>query len=138
MSAVVTGLDKLLRDMQQIDRQMNSRVVRPATLRALAPIKRRAKKNAKWKSIQRLISGKAFVSKKGEVKGKVYLKPDKERTITLEGREVGFEVVGNILEFGSVTKNIRPRPFMRPAADEGGTEAKAILEREIKARLKKL
>lgn len=139
MSVVVTGLEQLLRNMQQIDRQMNSRVVRPATLRALTPIKRRAKQNAKWKSIQRLISAKAFVSKKkGDVKGKVYLKPDKKRTVTLEGRKVGFEVVGNILEFGSVTKNIRPRPFMRPAADEGATEAKKVLESEIKARLKRL
>jgi HK97 gp10 family phage protein len=138
MSIVVTGLEKLLRDMQQIDRQMNSRVVRPATRRALAPIKRRAKQNAKWKSIRRLISSKSFINKKGEVKGKVYLRPDKKRTVILQGREVGFEVVGNILEFGSAKKNIQPRPFMRPAADQGGAEAKAVLEREIKARLKKL
>jgi HK97 gp10 family phage protein len=139
VSVVVTGIQSLIAEMERIDRQMNSKVVRPATLRALSPIRKRAKANAPSESLKKLISAKAFVSKKKkEVKGKVYLKPDKKRTIKLQGREVGFEVVGNILEFGSVKQNIRPRPFMRPAAAEGAAEAKNILEKEIRERLKKL
>ena len=135
----ITGLDNILRNLKRIDRQMNSKVIRPAINKGLKPIQSATKNNCKWKSIRRLISKKAYVNRKKEVKGKVFLRPDKSgRTIMIKGREVGFEVVGNILEFGSVKQNITPRPFMRPARDQAANTALAIIEKEIRERLKKL
>jgi hypothetical protein len=133
----ITGVEDVLKKMRTIDKQFNSKIVRPAMTEALKPMQQKAKGLQRHASLRRLIGRRAFVSKKRqEVLGKVFMRPDKKRTIMLEGREVGFEVVANILEFGSVKKNITPQPVMRPARDASQQICKMVLGREIRKRLR--
>lgn len=132
----ITGAEAIINKMRTIDKKFNSKVVRPAMAAALKPMQQKAKGLQRHSSLRKLISRKAFVSKKrNEVLGKVYLRPDKKRTVMIDGREVGFEVVGNILEFGSVKQNITPQPVMRPARDASLALCKLVLERETRKRL---
>jgi len=139
MSGVsITGVEQILGKMAKIDKAFDRKVVKPSMAVALKPIQKIAKSLQKHKSLKKLISRKAFISKKKGVLGKVYLRPSKDRTIIFQGREVGFETVGNILEFGSAKQNIKPQPVMRSARASGSAAARAILKSEIKKRLKQI
>lgn len=139
MNQIVIGLNDLIKNIDRVDKDFNRKVFLPAIRKGLNIIAKQAKANCKWQSLRKLISKKAFISKKDKnAKGKVFLRPSKDRTIKLEGREVGFEVVGNILEFGSVKQNIKPHPFMRPARDHAAARARFEMEKEAEKRLKML
>lgn len=138
MSVSITGADKIISNLTRINRQFENKVVRPAMFEALKPIQTAAKTLQRHASLKKLIGRKASMSKqKGKgVIGKVFMRPAKNRTIQLEGRTVGFEVVGNILEFGSIKQHISPQPFMRPARDMASPAARMILSSQISKRLK--
>ena len=102
--AKITGDKALAKRIAALAGKGANRIMRPAIGKGLAPILKQAKANQRHASLRKLI-GKKVITKKAwpkDVAGKVYMKPSKDRTINLQGREVGFEVVGNILEFGSV------------------------------------
>jgi len=139
MSLKITGMDEVFKKLKKIDRDFNRKVVKPAINAGLEPIKQRAKQNCRHESLRKLISKKAFISKRDkQTKGKVYLKPEKERKIKLDGKEAGFEVVGNIMEFGSQKRNIRPQPFMIPAGQSAKGAAAKIIETKIREKVSKL
>lgn len=112
------------------------KIMRPSIVAGLKPIRKEARANADSKfksdSLSRLIGIKAK-AKKDKVFGKVFMRPDKSgRTIKIKGKEVPFEAVANIQEFGRKDGSLEPHAFMRPAADSKRTEA--LKEVENKAR----
>ncbi len=133
---VVTGINDVLKNMDKLDKDINRKIVKPAIKKGIIPIKKQAKKNAKWKSIRKLIRSRVFIAKSGNVIGKVFLSKSKDRFIILEGRKVGFEVVGSILEFGRKKGNLKPQPYMRTAREEKKAEAIQIVKKEISKGLK--
>jgi len=136
--AQISGLSEVMKNLQKVDKQFNSKVILPAVRKGLVPIQRQAKANCNHASLKKLIGKKAFINKKKEVSGKVYMLPSKDRTIKLQGRDVGFEVVANILEFGRKRGDLKPEPFMRPARDTAMPAAYKAMEEEAKKRLAKL
>ena len=133
------GMEQVLNNMAKIDRQFDRKVVIPSVRAALKPIRTKARQLQKHQSLKKTIKSRAFKSKKGDILGKVFLSKNKDgRTINLEGREVGFEVVGNILEFGSAKRNITPQPFMRPAREQAAGQARTAMEKEAKKRLARI
>lgn len=136
--AVITGDFELMAKLEMLGRKSLTAVLKPAVNKGLNPIMQKAKQNCKWNSLRKLIGKKTGKTKKGTISGKVYMKPSKERTIKLNGRDVGFEAVANILEFGSSKQNIRPQPFMRPARQQAHSQALTEFQKEAESRLKKL
>lgn len=132
------------KDLKKIDRQAYSKVLKPAMKKAVKPIQKQAKANAKWPSIKKLIKTKVQKGKNG-ILGKIFVAPDKSgRKIQIEGRNVGFEVVANILEFGRAApfnaggiKVVKPVAFMRNAEAQKKTEAFDVLRKEITKNLRK-
>lgn len=119
--------------------KVQAKVMRRAIGCGLMPIARQARNLQRHASLRKLIGTKVVKRKRDrEWVGKVYLKPSKERTIMIEGREIGFEVVGNILEFGSAKRNIKPQPFMRAAREQAGGAAIAAVANQAVVELKKL
>lgn len=136
----LTGDLQLANTLDQLRFASARRIMRPAISKALTPIAAAARKKSHSKRISKLISKKVIkVRKSGMVKGKVYVRPGTERgideTITLEGKEVGFEVVGNLQEFG--TEKAAARPFLRPAMAENKSTAMQIMRVSAWAQLKK-
>lgn len=139
MAAVVTGLEDVLKELRRVDRQFNSKVLRPAVNKGLDPVRKQAKALCKHESIRKLIAKKSFISKRDKaVRGKVFIKPSKDRKIILEGREVGFEAVASILEFGRKKGDLKPDPFLRPALDIAQGAALKIVASESSERIKRL
>lgn len=137
MAQTLTGDKALNSKLAVLKSSAVQRVMKPAMSKGLDPIMRRAKSNAPWASIRRLI-GKKVTGRGTKISGKVFMKPSNNRTIMLDGREVGFEVVANILEFGSAKQNIRPQPFMRPAREQAKGAALKAMEREAWSKLDKI
>jgi len=143
----MTGLEDVVKNIKRVDDIYARKILRPSVFAALKPIQAQAKRNAKWASIRKLISRRAHINKIKDVKGKVYLRrdliktPDGEkvdrRMVKVDGRNVGMEVVGNILEFGHPAM-WQPMPFMRPARDQAAGQAKIVLETELRKRMKAL
>jgi len=116
-SVTIDGDKDLLRSLKSIREGSAKRIMRKAITAGLLPVQREAKRLVKSRSLKRLISRRASV-KNTAVNGMVYVREDKDRKIKLEGREVDFSVVANILEFG--TDQIQPRRFMRGARESQG------------------
>ncbi len=143
---LIKGFEELEKKLKNIENKMADKVLKAATSKGLDPIKRRAKANCQWSSIKKLIGKKAWKNKNKNITGKVYLKPSKEgRTIKLDGRDVGFEAVGMILEFGRPGKKshgktppMPPRPFMRPAREQAKGQALKAMANEGKKKLDEL
>jgi len=133
----ITGDKKLAKAILALPDKVQKKVVRSSLSRGLTPIARTARKNQQHKSLKKLI-GKSVIKRKRDkmYAGKVYMKPSKDRTIMLKGREVGFEVVGNILEFGSAKRNIKAQPFMRPAAIQSKGAALHAFAEQARKKLK--
>lgn len=142
MGTAVTGFETVLKNIQKVEKQFKKKVTKPAFNKALEPIKQQAQINCRHESLKKLIGKKVITvkkgSRKGEISGKVFMKPSKDRKIILDKREVGFEVVANILEFGRKKGDLKPQPFMRPAIAMRQQEAMSILESEMKKGLKRL
>lgn len=136
--AKITGDQKLAATLAALPGKMQKRVMRSAVAKGLAPIAKQAKANQRHKSLRELIGKKVIRKKSGDAAGKVYMKPSPDRTINLQGREVGFEVVGNILEFGSAKRGIAPQPFMRPARQQAGAAAIRAVAEEARKQLIKM
>jgi HK97 gp10 family phage protein len=99
-------------------------VMRPAIRAGCRVIAKEAKQRApgdKRHRIRRLIDVMVKTTSKGNVIGRVYVKESKADTITLDGREVPFNVVANILEFGS--PEIPAQSFMRKSRRVKGAAA---------------
>lgn len=140
MSLSVTGVKELNRQFAAIEKGVQDKIAKPALRKGLNVVAKRAKAELWWSEHLRGLIG-ARVSKRkadGEAIGKVYMMPSPDRTINLNGREVGFEVVANIFEFGSVKQNIRPRPFMRSAAAHSKGQALAAIELEARKRVARI
>jgi HK97 gp10 family phage protein len=136
---LIDGVKELEKRLEKIDRKIADKVLRSATSKGLDPIKRRAKSNCQWPSIKKLIGKKVWKNKKKQITGKVYLRPTKDgRTIELKGKTVGFEAVGQILEFGRKKGDLKPRPFMRPAREQAKAAALKAMAEEGEKRLAEL
>lgn len=138
--AKITGEKELAAKIAALAGKGANKIMRPAIGKGLVPIMKQAKANQRHASLRKLI-GKKVITKKtwpNDVAGKVYMKPSKDRTINLNGREVGFEVVGNILEFGSAKQNIPPQPFMRPAREQAAGAAIIATAAEASKQLKRM
>ena len=109
-------------------------VMRGAVRDALKVIETEARSRAPGKTIRRMIGRKVW-TKGLAVRGKVYVKPNPGRTVSFDGRELPFEFVANVLEFGSSSRGIRPRAFMRGARETKRAEALRELDRSAQARL---
>jgi hypothetical protein len=118
-AVTIDGDKELLRNLKSIREGSAKRIMRKAITAGLLPVQQEAKRLVKARSLKRLIARRASV-KSTAVNGMVYVKTAKDRTITLEGREVDFSVVANILEFGSQSRKIPARRFMRGARESQG------------------
>ncbi len=116
--------------------------MRPAISAGLTPIRRRAIQLAKSlfgsDTIAREIAKSTKKSKGGSgITGMVFVKEQPERTVTVKGRKVPFEVVAQILEFGRKDGSLEEKSFMRKAREEKREEALSIVTRKAEANLKK-
>jgi len=133
------ALEKELRELYQ---GVRLSIMRSAINAGLTPILKRAislaKSNFKSDTIAKHIkkSAKNKNKKKGVV-GKVFVEEQPERKIKLEGREVPFEVVSNILEFGRKDGSLPARSFMRRAREEMKSEALKVVREKTKSVLEK-
>ncbi len=136
----MTGDKKLSARIAALESKVSNKIMRAAVSKGLIPIAKQAKANQRHASLRKLIGKKVITKKRWpkDVAGKVYMKPSKDRTIMLEGRNVGFEVVANILEFGSAKRNITPQPFMRPARTNAAAAAISATAAEARRQLQKL
>ena len=128
--AVVKGVPQLEMRLRRIENREALKIATLGIREGLKPIKKRAqelaKANFKSETISKMIRSKA---KKGI--GKVYINKMPDRTVTVEGREVPFEVVANILEFGRLDGSMPPRSYMRRAREEKGKEGLEIAKKVI-------
>jgi transposase InsO family protein len=135
----MTGNKEVMKSMSILERRVQDKIARPSLAKGIAVVARGARRNQKHMSLRKLVGQKVIRRKADkEFSAKVFMKPSKDRTIKLKGREVGFEVVGTILEFGSATQNITPQPFMRPALEQGKGAAVAAIAAEARKRLKRI
>jgi hypothetical protein len=145
MAKIIIGLEGLEKKFKIIDKRIDKRVLLPAVRAGLKPIKKQARRNAKWASVRKLLSSRAFIAKSKNIIGKVFVRPSKDRTIIVDGRRVGFEVAANILEFGRAAagdaggaKAVPPKSFLRSARDQKHNEAMREVRRVLKQRLQLL
>ena len=114
------------------------RVMMPAVRAGLSPINKAAKRLCPSKRIRRLIGTRAAKAKRGSgVVGRVEVREAAKHgiadTVKVDGRTVGFEVVGNFLEFG--TRHMPARSFLRPAVEMTRPEALARVTEKARERL---
>jgi len=121
--------DKILaKKLKKLADTSARKVMRPAINAGLTPIRKRAielaKANFKSDTIAKEIGKSAKKSRRGSgVVGKVFIKKQPNRTIKIKGKQVPFEVVANILEFGRKDGSLQARSFMRRAREEMGGQA---------------
>jgi ABC-type antimicrobial peptide transport system permease subunit len=137
----LVGDKKLARELGILAGKSLKKIMKPAINAGLNPIKKRAeqlaKGNFKSKTIAKQVKKSAKVSKdKTGIVGQVFIKHQPERTIKIEGREAPFEVVANILEFGSAEMNIPARSYMRRGREEKRAEAIRTTTAKAKERLR--
>jgi len=118
-------LRKQLKDMRTT---VAKRVMRKAIRKGLKIIQTIAKTKAPGTTIAKLLKVSVRTGREGII-GAVEVKPS-ERTVSFEGREIGFEFVANVLEFGSTKMNIREQRFLRGAREQGGPAALAMITQE--------
>lgn len=141
----VLGVDAILNDFKQLEKHMIKKCAKPAANEALKVLQKKAKKNCKWRSIRKLISRKALITRTRDIFAKVFVKKDKSgRQINLEDRMVGFEVAANILEFGRAapgdaggSKVVKPDAFMRRAREAEGKLAMTVFRNEVERNFKR-
>lgn len=136
---LIEGDQALARKLAGLPDKVQAKVMRSAMSRGLTPLAQAARRLQRHPSLRKLIA-KAVVRRKRDRDwiGKVYMKPAKERTVRIDGRVVGFEVVGNILEFGSLKRHIAPQPFMRPARRQAGPAAIRALADQVRKKLRQM
>ncbi len=132
----IIGDKQIEAQLKNLGRNAERRIMRPAVSKALTPVNRQAKANARAQlsssTISRMIGKRVWSNRNRRVVGKVYVRPDKTgRTIILEGRVVPFEVVANILEFGRKDGSMPPRPMVRVALEQQRGAVRRILATEI-------
>ena len=141
-SIEIVGDKELERELKELAATSARSIMRPAINAGLTPIKKRAvslaKSNFKSDTIAKEI-GKSVkkARRRGGITGMVYVKPQPERMVKVNGREVPFEVVANILEFGRKDGSLPARSFMRKAREETKSEALRIVKEKAKITLEK-
>jgi hypothetical protein len=136
----VVGLKGIVKNIEKVQRAVEKNIMRNAVSQGLKPIMERAKSlaasNFKSNTIAKMIGKKAYLNKKKQIIGKVFVRPQPDRTVKLQGRDVPFEVVANVLEFGRKDGSLPARSYMRRARDEAGGKALQIVENEVQKGLK--
>jgi len=129
-------LQKLMKKFDGLSKGEMTKFVKPAVEVGVKKIgqaaKRNAKVNVKGLTISKMVTYKTW-SRAGSVFGRVMAQTKKigDRTVKIDGREVPFEVVANILEYGSSTRNIKARHFMKRAYEVEGKKAKDQILRQL-------
>lgn len=130
------GAEDLMAELQTMRKTVADRICRDSLKPGLAILAREVRKTipgAQRHRLRKLVATRSYISKKGKVVGKVFIKPSKTDTVKWKGRTIGFEVVAGFLEFG--TKTISPRAFMRGARISKGDEALAAVGAQIEKRI---
>jgi hypothetical protein len=122
------GDEELRKDIKRMSNSSWKRILRRAVRNALTPIYQQARADAPSSTIRKLIKKHVYTTKH-RVVGMIRVARS-SRTVTFQGRQIGFEFVANVLEFGSPTQNIRARRYMRGARERRGKEASDRLIRE--------
>jgi hypothetical protein len=136
------GDKQLIKDLNDFASSSINEVMRSPTGQALQPIRNLASQKyashgwndfAKKSNLPREVG----TNKRLGVYGRVILEDIESRTVIVEGREVPFNVVANILEFGSEARNIREYAVMRTARDEARDEAIRIFQERAATELER-
>ncbi len=128
----LTGDKQLQRDLAMLASSSVNDVLRNPIRAGLQPIREEASSRYKalgWSDFAKKsnIKRKVNSGKKGLV-GRVAIADITNRTVKLDGRDVPFNVVANILEFGSRSRNIREYRVLRGARDKKQAEALRIVQ----------
>jgi hypothetical protein len=123
VSVELIGDKELQKQIKNMGEKAGKRVMKSAIGAGLTILRKEAKAKAPSESIGKLIAKKAWITRRGKVNGHIYIKEDGSRTIMLDGRQVDFSAVASILEFGSMSRGIRARRFMRNARESAGDRA---------------
>jgi len=137
----ILGDQQLQKDLNTLASSSVNDIMRNPIRAGLQPIREAASQQYKaygWdefgakRNLKRVVNS----GKKGVV-GSVVLADITSRKVTIEGREVPFNVVANILEFGSRKRNIREYRVMRDARDKNQQEALSIVHRKTTEQIEK-
>ena len=131
----LVGDEKLRRGLKALRGAAQRKIMRPAINAGLTPILQQARADAPGNTIPRLLKKRVKNGKRGNVIGQVYVK-ESPRKVRFRGREIGFEFVASVLEFGSPRQGIRARRYLRGARDKRGQEALQALTQKAEERLK--
>lgn len=120
---VVTGIREIDRKLRRLEYKTQRTIVRKAVDRALKPVLDEVLANAPVLTgeTKRNIKIRAGKARKGQVK----------REIRVGDKQLGEGFHAQHVEFG--TKDSPPHPFMTPAYESEGPEARDQVEREILA-----
>ena len=139
-SISLLGDKELEKKLKRLPEQVAKKVLRPGISAGLTPVKNALTKNIRnsVKNGGQFKTGKAVKKyrKDNGIFGMVGVKKMSERKFKLKGREVPFNVVLNILEFGSQKMNIKPKGFMRRARAESKSAAMSRVVAKTREKLK--
>jgi len=128
------GEKRLRNAIEELKDGMQRRVMKSAVGAGLQPIKRAAKASVPHPALRRMVKVKTRKGKKGGIVGKVFLGGQSTRTISWNGRDVSFAVVGAFYEFG--TPKMPPTFWMRRAMSGAKRQAFTELTKKARERLK--
>ncbi len=135
------GDEKLQKDLNALASSSVNKVLRKPIRAGLQPIRQEASNEYRklgWDEFaeKRNLVRKVGTGKKGVV-GRVEIADIWNRMVTVEGRQVPFNVVANILEFGSRKRNISEYRVLRGARDKKQHEAIRIVNDKATEQLEK-
>ena len=127
--------DKALQaKLRELRKAAQNRIMRPAINAGLTPILTQARATAPSTEIRKLLKKRVAKGRGGSVIGMVRV-TESTRMVEYQGRQVPFDLVAMVLEFGSDKMNIRARRYLRDARDQQGQAALRIVAQKAEERL---
>ena len=127
MTFKLTGVKELDNALRQFEPKLVKKIARKVVRKAAKPVQESAQRRVRVKTgrLKRSIKVRALKrSRKNKHRVGV-------RVITGEGFFQGSTFYGGFIEYG--TKNMRKKPFMRPAMDENHETVRRVFQSEIAA-----
>lgn len=139
----ITGDKELEKKLKKLPAQILKKVLRPAISAGTTPMKQALKRTIASSFINseqfvQNVSKRTKINRKKGMMGFVGVKDIQGRTIKIKGEEKPFNVVLNILEFGSQKMNIKPRGFFKRAFEESKSQAQQLAVAKAKQKLKEV
>lgn len=127
----IIGDKNIIANLNMIKKSVKNRILRKALVKALAPVKAKAKNRVNKRSGMLAKSIKVKATKNGNAK--VYVDP--KNHIVIDGKKVNPSKYAHLVEFGTV--HSAAAPFMRNSMDESRSAVFSEVGNEVRIQFDK-